>query len=268
MSRPYDHTAFAKKLELLAAFQREHGHTNVPRDYPDKALVNWIAAQKQAFATGKLSQERTAQLTKIGFVFASARPRSQKRPASPSRGQNAAALKRGRALAQADAAFAASLEQLSHWLDEKENTSGRRNLTYRDTQASDAAKTAYGFVEQMALRAQQGHLTDTHRTRLMMLAFTVNGRTIDSFLPVQQASDVVHPATSHEGPQPSDQPPVYLTTDELARRLNYDPRTIREILKDRVLVENRHYVRPFGRRKILWIWEAIQTDIRAGLCAT
>lgn len=55
---------------------------------------------------------------------------------------------------------------------------------------------------------------------------------------------------------------TYLTTDELAARIKYDSRTIRERLKDSVLLEGRHYFRPFGGRKILYIWEAIEKDMR------
>ena len=54
---------------------------------------------------------------------------------------------------------------------------------------------------------------------------------------------------------------TYLTTDELSKLIKYDPRTIREQLKDRVLLEGVHYIRPFGGRKILYIWEAIQRDL-------
>lgn len=54
---------------------------------------------------------------------------------------------------------------------------------------------------------------------------------------------------------------TYLTTDELAARIKYDARTIRERLKDSVLLEGRHYIRPFGGRKILYIWEAIRDDM-------
>lgn len=56
--------------------------------------------------------------------------------------------------------------------------------------------------------------------------------------------------------------PTYLTTDGLAARIHYDVRTIRERLKDSVLLEGVHYVRPFGGRKILYIWEAIERDMR------
>ena len=53
----------------------------------------------------------------------------------------------------------------------------------------------------------------------------------------------------------------YLTTDELAARIKYDVRTIRERLKDSVLIEGVHYIRPFGGRKILYIWGRIARDM-------
>lgn len=53
----------------------------------------------------------------------------------------------------------------------------------------------------------------------------------------------------------------YLTTEELARRIKYDVRTIRERLKDSKLIEGVHYIRPFGGRKILFVWAAIERDI-------
>lgn len=56
-------------------------------------------------------------------------------------------------------------------------------------------------------------------------------------------------------------PQTYLTTDELAAIIKYDARTIRERLKDSVLLEGRHYIRPFGGRKILFIWERIEQDM-------
>lgn len=54
---------------------------------------------------------------------------------------------------------------------------------------------------------------------------------------------------------------TYLTTDELSSRIKYDSRTIRERLKDSVLLEGIHYIRPFGGRKILYIWEKIEEDM-------
>jgi len=57
---------------------------------------------------------------------------------------------------------------------------------------------------------------------------------------------------------------TYLTTEELAQRIKYDARTIRERLKDSVLLEGRHYIRPFGGRKILYLWEVIEEDMIAG----
>ena len=55
--------------------------------------------------------------------------------------------------------------------------------------------------------------------------------------------------------------PTYLTTEELSTQIKYDVRTIRERLKDSVLIEGVHYFRPFGVRKILYIWESVQRDM-------
>lgn len=54
---------------------------------------------------------------------------------------------------------------------------------------------------------------------------------------------------------------TYLTTEELSSRIHYDVRTIRDRLKDSVLLEGIHYIRPFGGRKLLFLWEAIERDI-------
>jgi hypothetical protein len=54
---------------------------------------------------------------------------------------------------------------------------------------------------------------------------------------------------------------IYLTTEELSARIKYDARTIRERLKDSVLLEGVHYFRPFGGRKILYVWDAIERDM-------
>jgi hypothetical protein len=51
---------------------------------------------------------------------------------------------------------------------------------------------------------------------------------------------------------------IYLTTEELSSRIKYDQRYIREQLKDRVFKKGTHYIQPFGRRKILFIWDAIE----------
>ncbi|MEO1240917.1 MAG: hypothetical protein AAFX54_03325 [Pseudomonadota bacterium] len=54
---------------------------------------------------------------------------------------------------------------------------------------------------------------------------------------------------------------TYLTTQELSDRIKYDVRTIRERLKDSVLLEGVHYIRPFGGRKILYLWEKVEADM-------
>ena len=52
-----------------------------------------------------------------------------------------------------------------------------------------------------------------------------------------------------------------LTTEELSARIKYDVRTIRERMKDSVLLEGVHYIRPFGGRKILYVWDRIAQDM-------
>ncbi len=61
---------------------------------------------------------------------------------------------------------------------------------------------------------------------------------------------------------------TYLTTEELSQRIKYDARTIRERLKDSVLLEGIHYLRPFGGRKILFIWERIEEDMAKAATAS
>jgi hypothetical protein len=57
---------------------------------------------------------------------------------------------------------------------------------------------------------------------------------------------------------------TFVTTEELSRLIKYDARTIRERLKDSVLLEGRHYIRPFGGRKILYLWEVIEAELLDG----
>ena len=61
---------------------------------------------------------------------------------------------------------------------------------------------------------------------------------------------------------------TYLTTEELASRIKYDSRTIRNQLKDAVFIEGVHYIRPFGGRKILFIWEQIEKDMKKSFLGT
>ena len=52
-----------------------------------------------------------------------------------------------------------------------------------------------------------------------------------------------------------------LSTDERAAKIKYDPRTMRNRLRNSCLREGIHYIRPFGGRKILYIWERIEKDM-------
>lgn len=54
---------------------------------------------------------------------------------------------------------------------------------------------------------------------------------------------------------------TFITTDELAERIRYTPRYIRRHLVDYKLLEGIHYTRPFGGKKLLFIWERIQDEM-------
>ena len=53
---------------------------------------------------------------------------------------------------------------------------------------------------------------------------------------------------------------TYMKAAELAAHIPYKARYINEYLKDRVFIEGTHYVRLPGSRRIMYIWETIQTD--------
>ena len=54
---------------------------------------------------------------------------------------------------------------------------------------------------------------------------------------------------------------TYLQACELGKKLKYSTRYINEVLRPSVLKEGRHYFRPFGGRRILYIWEHIEKDM-------
>ena len=56
---------------------------------------------------------------------------------------------------------------------------------------------------------------------------------------------------------------TYLTTEELCS-IKFDPRTIRNQLKDSVLPRRvALHIRPFGGRKLLFLWEPIEEEMLA-----
>ncbi|MFQ3217476.1 hypothetical protein [Paraperlucidibaca baekdonensis] len=54
---------------------------------------------------------------------------------------------------------------------------------------------------------------------------------------------------------------TFLTTEELAKKIRYSARYIRRHLVDYKLHEGVHYTRPFGGKKMLFIWERIQEEM-------
>ena len=54
---------------------------------------------------------------------------------------------------------------------------------------------------------------------------------------------------------------TYLTTFELSKRIKYEPKTIRDSLVGRVFFEGKHFIRPFGQRRMLFIWEEVEKEM-------
>ena len=54
-----------------------------------------------------------------------------------------------------------------------------------------------------------------------------------------------------------------ITADELAQRIRFSKHYISTSLRDSVFVEGKHYIRPFGRRNVLYIWPAIEKEMFA-----
>lgn len=52
----------------------------------------------------------------------------------------------------------------------------------------------------------------------------------------------------------------YLTVTQLSERIHYHPKYINQTLRDSVLLEGIHYVRPFGGKKILYLWDTIERE--------
>ena len=58
------------RVAELQAFKAEHGHCNVPQDYPDRSLAVWVYNCRRQRKQGKLSEDRIRRLDAIGFCWA------------------------------------------------------------------------------------------------------------------------------------------------------------------------------------------------------
>ena len=56
------------KYNELVDFQRQHGHCIVPCFYEDRSLGDWVGKQRQAYASGRLTNERKQLLNDLNFV--------------------------------------------------------------------------------------------------------------------------------------------------------------------------------------------------------
>ncbi|KEK26523.1 hypothetical protein [Shewanella xiamenensis] len=52
-----------------------------------------------------------------------------------------------------------------------------------------------------------------------------------------------------------------LNAKELSQRIKFSVAYINHSLKDSVFIEGIHYIKPFGGRKIFYIWEEIEIEL-------
>jgi hypothetical protein len=84
-----------------------------------------------------------------------------------------------------------------------------------------------------------------------------------------RAVNPVVPFTKNQNAPPmgtsakTEPPATYLTTKELAERIKYTEMSIRNCLQDSVLLEGIHYFHPFGSKKVLYIWEVVEAEMRS-----
>ena len=52
-----------------------------------------------------------------------------------------------------------------------------------------------------------------------------------------------------------------LTASELANRIHLSSTYINHALKDTIFLQGQHYIRPFGGRKIFYIWEEVEKEM-------
>lgn len=51
---------------------------------------------------------------------------------------------------------------------------------------------------------------------------------------------------------------TYITAAKLSQLIPYHKKYINDSLKDKYLFEGTHYIRPFGGKRVLYIWEEVE----------
>ena len=52
-----------------------------------------------------------------------------------------------------------------------------------------------------------------------------------------------------------------LSSSQLAERISFSSAYINHALKDTIFLQGQHYIRPFGGRKIFYIWEEVEKEM-------
>ena len=68
--RPGPAASWEQRINDLKAFKQEHGHCNVPFEYPpNPALGGWVSDARQQKKRGKLDREKIRCLNALGFCW-------------------------------------------------------------------------------------------------------------------------------------------------------------------------------------------------------
>lgn len=156
------------KIDLLEKWRAATGKKGLPtRSDPNPEfarLADWIQKTRRYALVGNMSDLSLYYLEQAGITLA-------RNPA-----------KVAATAGQENAAFDRNLAALSAWLDRKMAASGERDIACRERNTDSDAKKCYRFIEHMILKVRQGLLSDTHRNKLLQLAFTMNGKPIRQVL--------------------------------------------------------------------------------------
>ena len=63
------HKNWEEMLETLKKYKEEHGDCNVPTDWENPKLVNWVRVQRNNHRNNQLNQDHIKRLDEIGFVW-------------------------------------------------------------------------------------------------------------------------------------------------------------------------------------------------------
>ena len=77
----------------------------------------------------------------------------------------------------------------------------------------------------------------------------------------QQTDALMFPQRTNKTFQEAFMKQTLLNAKELSQRIKFSAAYINHRLKDNVFFEGVHYIKPFGGRKVFYIWEEIEREL-------